>query len=318
MIERSLAQSLNPQVISINLQTAWADRNSDQNIILQPGDVITIYSHKDIQVPTSRLNNIVRIQGEVNAPGIYQMQGGETLAQLITKAGGWTDKAYLYGMQLSRLSVRETQKKNIDIAVKRLESQAALEGSQALVALSLSAAEQQAQAALRTQNQARVKDKINQLRNSVPSGRLVLELDPRRIQIPDLVLEQGDQIVIPTTPSSISVVGAVYNENALIYRAERTVKEYLRTAGVAPNADLEATFLVRADGSLVAPEAKTSFFSSSFQVDDERLMPGDLIFVPEKIVKESGYSAFVRGLRDWTQILSQFGLGVAGIKVLRD
>jgi hypothetical protein len=47
-------------------------------------------------------------------------------------------------------------------------------------------------------------------------------------------------------------------------------------------------------------------------------MPGDLVFVPEKIFKESAYSNFMRGLRDWTQILYQFGLGAAGLKVLQN
>jgi protein involved in polysaccharide export with SLBB domain len=316
MIERTLSKSLDPQIISINLNTAWADKNSDQNITLMPGDIISVYSQKDIQVPIERQSQIVRIQGEVNSPGIYQMRGGETLQQLIAKAGGLTDKAYVYGMLLSRESVRESQKKNIEIVVKRLESQVAIEGSQGITNLSASATDQQAQALLRSQNQARMREKINQLRTATPSGRVVLELDPKRTQLPDIVLEQGDEINIPSVPSVVSVIGAVYNENALIYKSERVVNDYLKVAGVTPNADLEATFIVRADGSLVAPNPDSSFFASSGKVDQKTLMPGDIVFVPEKIYKESGYSVFMRGLRDWTQVLYQFGLGAAGIKVL--
>jgi len=318
MIERTSPTSLTPEIIMVNLNTAWANKNSDQNITLQPGDVISVYSQKDIQVPTERQSQIVRIQGEVNSPGIYQMQGGETLQQLIAKAGGLSNKAYLYGTQLSRESVRESQKKNIEVVVKRLESQLAIEGSQAITNLSASPQEQQAQAILRNQNQLRIREKINQLRTATPSGRIVLELDPKRTQLPDIVLEQGDQVLIPSVPSVVSAIGAVYNENALIYKPEKTVTDYLKVAGVTPNADLDSTFIVRADGSLVAPNPKASFFSGSGKVDNETLMPGDLVFVPEKIYKETGYSVFMRGLRDWTQILYQFGLGAAGLKVLKD
>lgn len=316
MIERTLSQSMRPQLISINLLKAWADSHSDQNIVLLPGDIISIYSQKDIQVPVERQTHIVRIQGEVNAPGIYQMQGGETLQQLIAKAGGFSDKAYAYGTQLSRESVRDSQKKNIEVVIKRLESQVAIEGSQGVTNLSSNAQDQQAQALLRSQNQARMREKINQLRTAIPSGRVVLELDPKRTQLPDIVLEQGDEITIPSVPSVVSVIGAVYNENALIYKPEKIVNDYLKVAGVTPNADLEAAFIVRADGSLVAPPAETSLFGRSVKIDQQTLMPGDIVFVPEKIYKESGYSVFMRGLRDWTQVLYQFGLGAAGIKVL--
>ena len=318
MIERTSPKSLNPQLFSINLNTAWADKNSDQNITLQAGDIISVYSQKDIQVPIERQSHIVRIQGEVNSPGIYSMQGGETLQQLITKAGGLTDKAYLYGSSLTRESVRETQKKNIDIVIKRLESQLAIEGASGITNLSASAQEQQAQLLLRTQNQSRIREKITQLRTAIPSGRVVLELNPKRTQLPDMVLEQGDQVVIPSVPSVVSAVGAVYNENALIYKPEKTVTDYLKVAGVTPNADLDSVFIVRADGSLVAPNPNASLFSGAGKVDNETLMPGDLVFVPEKIFKESAYSNFMRGLRDWTQILYQFGLGAAGLKVLQN
>ena len=316
MIERTLSNSMKPQIISINLNSAWTDKNSDQNITLMPGDIISIYSQKDIQVPVERQSQIVRIQGEVNSPGIYQMQGGETLQQLIAKAGGLTDKAYVYGTQLNRESVRESQKKNIDVVIKRLESQVAIEAAQGLTNLSLTSQDQQAQALLKSQNQARMREKINQLRTSVPSGRVVLELDPKRTQLPDIVLEQGDEVIVPSVPSVVSVIGSVYNENALIYKSERVVNDYLKVAGITPNADLDSTFIVRADGSLVAPNPDPSFFSSSSKVDKQTLMPGDVVFVPEKIYKESGYSIFMRGLRDWTQVLYQFGLGAAGIKVL--
>jgi protein involved in polysaccharide export with SLBB domain len=317
MIERVSTQSLKPQLISINLNRAWADKNSDQNILLQAGDIISVYSYRDIQVPIDRQSKIVRIQGEVNAPGIYQIKGNETLRDLITRAGGITEQAYLYGTQLSRDSVRENQRKNIEVIIKRLEEQITTQEALAL----RNVQDSQATALLRTQNQARLREKITQLRTAAPSGRVALELDARRTKLPNIMLEQGDEVNIPSVPSDVSVVGAVYNENALIYRPEKTVREYLKLAGVAVNADVESAFILRADGSLVAPDVDPSLFSNllfsgSKKIDQLTLMPGDVVFVPEKLIKESNYSAFMRGLRDWTQVIFQLGLGAASVKVL--
>jgi protein involved in polysaccharide export with SLBB domain len=317
MIERVSAQSLKPQLISINLNRAWADKYSDQNILLQAGDIISVYSQRDIQVPIDRQSKIVRIQGEVNAPGIYQIQGKETLRDLITRAGGVTEQAYLYGTQLSRESVRENQRKNIEVVIKRLEEQITIQEAQALKNVQ----DTQATALLRTQSQARLREKITQLRTAVPNGRVALELDARSTKLPNIMLEQGDEVNIPIVPSDVSVVGAVYNENALIYRPEKTVRDYLKLAGVAANADVESAFIVRADGSLVAPYVDPSLFSNLLfsgakKIDQLTLMPGDVVFVPEKLIKESNYSAFMRGLRDWTQVIFQLGLGAASVKVL--
>jgi hypothetical protein len=112
----------------------------------------------------------------------------------------------------------------------------------------------------------------------------------------------------------VAVFGAVYNESAILYRPGRSVAEYLKSAGVNQNADREAVFVVRADGTLQSPDLDKFFKTKLDKVD---LNPGDTIVVPEKIISESGYSAFMRGLKDWTQVLFQLGLSAAAIKVIK-
>jgi protein involved in polysaccharide export with SLBB domain len=308
MIERIEAGTLKSQLININLERAIANPQSIDNIKLFPGDTITIFNQKDILVPLERQMRVVRIQGEVNAPGIYQTSGSETLRDLIKKAGGFTSNAYLYGTELTRQSIKQTQKKNIETAIKRLEDLVSNE-------LRQSSTEQTTLQAFRTQKQVRLKEQITLLRNAIPTGRLALELDPKRTQLPDLTLENGDEVLIPSTPSSVAVLGAVYNENALQYRPGRTVAEYLKSAGVNQNADRDAIFVVRADGSLQSPDLDKVFFKTI--LDKVDLNPGDTIVVPEKIITESGYLVFMRGLKDWTQVLFQLGLSAAAIKVLK-
>jgi len=311
-IERIEASTLKSQLINFNLERAIKSPESADNIQLFPGDIITIFSQKDLIVPLERQMRVVRVQGEVNAPGIYQTNGSETLRDLIKKAGGFTSNAYLYGTELTRQSIKQTQKKNLETVIKRLEDQASLELRQSSTNLST---DQAALQALRTQNQVRLRERITFLRNATPSGRLALELDPKRTQLPDVALENGDEVLIPSTPSGLAVLGAVYNESVLLYRPGRTVAEYLKSAGVNQNADKDAIFVVRADGTLQSPDVDKIFFNT--KLDKLELNPGDTIFVPEKIISESGYSTFMRGLKDWTQVLFQLGLSAAAIKVIK-
>ena len=88
--------------------------------------------------------------------------------------------------------------------------------------------------------------------------------------------------------------------------------DYLRTAGLGSGADKDATILMRADGSALTNQ---SVFRND--VLSATVMPGDTIVLPEKLDRESAWSYIVRGVKDYTQILYQLGLGAAAIKTLR-
>jgi protein involved in polysaccharide export with SLBB domain len=96
-IER-LTPDLSTQVIAFNLGKAVLQGDDSSNVALEPGDVVTVYSQKDVRVPVARQTRLVSLEGEVNAPGIYQLQPGETLRALIARAGGFTPQAYVYGL----------------------------------------------------------------------------------------------------------------------------------------------------------------------------------------------------------------------------
>src|SRR5690606_27961335 len=88
----------------------------------QPGDVVTIYSQKDLRVPVARQTRLVWVEGEVGSPGVYQLLAGETLPQLIARAGGFTPQAYVYGLEFSREETRQRQRENLEQAIARLEA----------------------------------------------------------------------------------------------------------------------------------------------------------------------------------------------------
>jgi len=315
VIERLDRKELTTRLIPFNLGRAVLQGDPAHDLELQPGDVVTILGKRDLAVPQNRQTRLVRIEGEVAAPGIYQTLPGETLTDLLARVGGVTREAYLYGTEFSREGVRRQQRQNLEQLVRRLEEQVSAGVAMRQANITTTDTALQQQQLLLEERLAR--ERLQRLKTLQPNGRVALELDPAAPVLPPIALEDGDRIVVPARPSFVQAVGSVYNDNALIWREGRRVREYLKTAGVTESADVDATFVLRADGSIVAREVGGGFFSWGDRVLDLVLQPGDTIVVPEKIDRETRYTAFMRGLKDWTQVIYQLGLGAAAIKVLR-
>ncbi|MGZ5883160.1 MAG: SLBB domain-containing protein [Burkholderiaceae bacterium] len=312
IIERMNAKDLKVQIIPFNLGELVLKKNPKENLALQPGDIVTIFSKKDIRTPVNQTTSLVRVEGEVNAPGIYQIEPGETLRHLLSRVGGLTPQAYLYGSVFTREETRKDQEKNLEIVIKKLEKN--INDQLATAVSNMSGGAEAGAFASVLERQSRVQ--IAQLRSMKPSGRIAMELQPtiKNYQdLPDLPLEDGDAIMVPPRPGYITAVGAVDNSNAIIWKSGRTVADTLRAVGMQSAAEKNEIFVLRADGSVA--KSGDGWFSSS--IDALPLMPGDTVVVPEKLDKRSTLTQLVSGLKDWTQILSQFGLGAAAIKVLR-
>ena len=307
VIERLDHGGLTPELIPFNLGRAVQDGDATSNVLLRPGDTLTIFSRADIQVPIAKQTKYVRLEGEVATPGIYQIIPGETLQQLVSRVGGITRNAYLYGSVFTRESTREFQQRRLDEAVSFLESE--IQRSGAIAAGSAAPGEAES-IRLRTEGQQKLAERLRLMK---ASGRIVLELraDSMKIaDLPALTLEDGDSFVVPPEPSTVSVIGSVYNQNAFLYRPDNRVGEYLtRAGGPTRTADVGSTFLIRADGSVESRRQSGTFGN----FEGSRLTPGDTVVVPEELDR----FRFTKELKDWTQIFSQFALGVAGLKVLK-
>ena len=268
----------------------------------------------DDDYDTSRL---VRVEGEVAAPGVYQAQPGETLPQLLRRVGGLTPQAYVFGAELSRESVRVRQQQNLDVLIRRLEAQSQAQSSS--VASNRNAETAAQTQVLLQQQQAQLKSQIERLKALKSNGRLALELDPQAqtlATLPALPLEDGDHILIPPVPGFVSALGSVNNENVFIYRQGKTVGDIIKSAGLTEDAEPSQAFVLRADGSIVARRDRGGLFGGGFE--SLAVMPGDTVVVPAQLDRESGYNFTVRAMKDWTQILANLGIGAAAIKSLRN
>jgi hypothetical protein len=86
-------------------------------------------------------------------------------------------------------------------------------------------------------------------------------------------------------------------------------------AGVTADADVDNVFVMRVDGTVVSRGSEGWFFG---RIGGLEVMPGDSIVIPEKLDKETGWTKFTQGTREWAQIFANFGLGAAAIKTLRN
>jgi protein involved in polysaccharide export with SLBB domain len=314
VIERLDRSTLTPRLIPFNLGRAVLEGDEQNNLALEPGDVVTVLGKKDLRTPVGRQTRLVRVEGEVAAPGIYQVESGETLPQLLARLGGVTPDAYLFGTEFTRESVRQQQQTNLDTVIRKLEAQ--LQGEAArLTANTQAEADKPSQLAVQQQMMQKQLASLKSLRSN---GRISLELPPSDnglAALPALPLEDGDAIHIPSRPGFVSAVGEVHNENAILHRPGRTVGDVLKTAGMSADAEPGSAFVLRADGSVMAARDNKGFFGMG-TFEDIELMPGDTVVVPAKLDRQTGWTKFVAGLKDWTQIIFQMGLGVAAWNTL--
>ena len=281
------------------------------NVVLKPNDYLFIRT-----VPDWDIYKTVQIAGEVKSPGTYSIKKGEFLSSVLTRAGGFTDRAYLLGAVLIRESTRVLQKQQLNAAIDRLEARVlASAGEKAAAGLDAEDAKR-IEAAARQQQML-----IAALRKVEPLGRVVIQLeDPERLRgTPnDITLQEGDRLMVPQAPGTVNVVGAVFAPTALVYTPYRTVKEYLTMAGGTTEiADDKEIYVIKVNGAAVSRKGfswlKASWDGSKYGyhpggISSLTLDPGDTIVVPEKLER----IAWLKNIKDIATILGNIAL-TAGV-----
>lgn len=279
------------------------------SIPVKPTDVVRVFAPGATPVQAQIQSEYVRISGEAKRSGVFLLKKGETLRELIARVGGINENGYLYATQLNRESVRRQQQQKLTEIADRFERDLETNATQRMAASPDQ--ESTGKMAAEIDQQRRI---VQKLRNIKAEGRIVLDLPGMATEVknlPDLPLQDGDSIYIPRRPSTVDVLGSVFQQNTFIYRPQRTVNDYVMQAGgVTVTADKSEMYVIRADGTAQSGQS-TGWFSG---IGGRDVNPGDTVVVPEKIDR----STFMQSLKEWTAIFYQFGLGAAGLKVLKD
>ena len=262
------------------------------DFVLKPMDFVTVKRKANWGVQEK-----VSLKGEVLYPGDYILMPGETLKDLLQRAGGFTREAFVEGAIFTRLTVKaleEQQARKFAADIKRS------------LASSMITQEQSKASELSAMNEV-----INTLSDYEGKGRLVIDL--KRALIGDaaanLEMQEGDVLMIPKRPHSIAVVGEVRQPGAHLFDGELSLADYLSlSAGTTARSDDENVYVVRASGAVVRPEGSLTRFVRA----DVRLQPGDTIVVPVN----TGYQDDLPFWRDVTQVIYQGVVTIAAISNL--
>jgi protein involved in polysaccharide export with SLBB domain len=253
------------QLLEVDLAAILrGDQSAD--LLLQPFDFLNVK-----EVPEWSEQEQVTLTGEVRFPGAYPIQRGETLRSVLDRAGGLTSLAFPSGSVFIRKELREREQDQLDRLADRLQSDLAS------AALRAAAANQAQGGQALTVGQSL----LTQLKATKAVGRLVIDLNSI-IDSPvgsanDIVLREGDQLIIPKQKQEVTVIGEVQNTTSHFYRENLTRDDYIGlSGGVTSKADHGRIYIVRADGSVVSSE-NAGWFRRSGQV---AMRPGDTIVVP--------------------------------------
>lgn len=280
-----------------------------QHIILQLPTLMSAEKDEEIELKSydslhiKRLPNwtdqrLVEVAGEVRFPGLYPVKRGETLLELLERAGGLNEESFAEGAVFLRESLRKKEQDQIDAMSLRLESD--------LAAIDLEKAQANED---NKRSVGMASSLLKQLKATKAVGRLVIDLpkllasrDEEEEVTGDILLKDGDKLMVPGLTQEVTILGEVQHSTSHLFQEGRSVQDYIdRSGGTTYRADEDRIYVVRANGAVV-PSHSADWFGENIEV-----RPGDTIVVPLDAER-------MKTLTLWTnisQIIYQIGIAAA-------
>tara|TARA_Y100000748_G_scaffold269340_1_gene241401 strand:- start:691 stop:2448 length:1758 start_codon:yes stop_codon:yes gene_type:complete len=257
--------------------------------------------HKDVlNIRRFKFRN-VSITGSVNNPGSYLMNEGETVYDLIIKAGGYSKNAYPFGGVFINQNAKEVNQLANDKLYRDL----------------LTLIMNQSSASPETDLTPLI-SLASDLKDTDVSGRIQVELDLQKLKSnPSLntILQDGDEIIIPELVNHIYIFGEISNQGTVLYDKDEDINYYInKQGGYLESADQDAIYVLLPNGESVRLENRKNLFMN-YNDSDIMIHPGSVIFVPRKINSE-----YLRrqSIQAYAAILGNIGVSVASLAVLKD
>ncbi len=276
-------EHLNVDMGAILAGNAAADTllQSMDNLIIRP-------------IPEWSSQILVTVAGEVNFPGTYTVKNGETISELLKRAGGLTSGAFAKGAVFMRESLREKEQRELDRLRMRLRSD-----------LSATMIQKSQPDQKTAEFSAAI---LDQLDTAKAVGRMTIDL-PEILKgsnrFPDIILKDGDSLFIPKKPQEITVLGEVMYPTSHIYRKGLTCMDFIRmSGGTAIHADTDRIYIIKANGSVQPLHSSSMWFRSRVTME-----PGDSIIVPF----DTEYISTLPLWKDVTGIIYNLAVSAAAI-----
>ncbi|SMF26766.1 protein involved in polysaccharide export, contains SLBB domain of the beta-grasp fold [Alteromonadaceae bacterium Bs31] len=259
------------------------------NPILQAGDTLRLK-----QVPLWQKKESITLLGEVVHPGAYSILPGETLMDVLHRAGGLTPHAYSKGAVFSREELRRLEEERLADLREKIESE-------------IAAATIQESNLKKAPDEEQAEQILENIEKVTPLGRMVIDL-PAIMKTPetfDFQLVDGDTLEIPRFKPSVTVVGEVQFPTSHFFDKKLSLNDYIdRSGGTKNNADKKRIYIVKANGRVYLPSNSAWFRSKGHALD-----PGDTIVVPldtDRVDRITMWSSV-------TQMMYQAALGIAAL-----
>ena len=240
-----------------------------------------------------------KISGAVLKPGSYTMAAGETIIDLIEKAGGYTENAYQFGA----IYLNEDAKKVNELS-KEILYQEFLDNI-------IAASQQNIGGNFDLTPIVKLTEKLN---NTDPNGRVVIDL------LNDSTaglysIKEGDELFVPERNNVVYVYGETSTEGAVMYSDNQDVEYFVeKSGGYKKFADNESVYILHPNGESQLYRSKRNIFESSPQ-NDIRIYPGSIIFVPRELDESAPRRLATQA---YVSILGNLGIALASLSAIND
>ena len=240
-----------------------------------------------------------KISGAVMKPGAYVMSENETIDDLVAKAGGYTENAYLYGAVYLNEEAKKINKKANDVLYQEFLDN--------IIALSQ-------QNISENFDLTPIIQLTKEIKANDANGRVVISLEDEDI-INSYSIMEGDSLFIPEISNVVYVYGETSSEGAVMYSENKSVNHYVdKSGGYKRFADKESIYILHPNGESQLYSTKRNIFESSPK-STISIKPGSIIFVPRELDESTPRRLAAQA---YVSILGNLGIALASLSSINN
>ena len=242
-----------------------------------------------------------KISGAVKKPGSYILAAGETLDDLISKAGGFNDNAYPFGAVYLNENAKLINQKSKEILYEEFLDN--------IIALSQ-------QNIGNDFNLTPIVKLTEEIKNTDPSGRIVVDLlSIEGNELEQTQVKEGDELIIPEKSNNVYVYGEISSEGSVMFVSNQDVEYFVnKSGGFKEFADVNSIYILHPNGESIRYKTQRNIFESRPK-SDIKVYPGSIIFVPRKIDESTSRRIAAQA---YVSILGNLGIALASLSSINN
>ncbi len=242
-----------------------------------------------------------KISGAVKKPGNYIIAAGETLDDLVDKAGGYNSNAYPFGAVYLNNDAKTINEKSKEILYEEFLDNI-IAASQQNIGNNF--------------DLTPIVKLTEEIKNTEASGRVVINLARSRNNESEQVqIKEGDELIIPEISNNVYVYGEISTEGSVMYSPNQDVKYFVnKSGGFKKFADVNSIYILHPNGESVRYSNKRNIFESQPK-SEIRVYPGSIIFVPRKLDESTPRRLATQA---YVSILGNLGIALASLSSINN